>query len=280
MSEHVTSSADAPEHAVGTPGRRTDGQDADTDAPESVAADVLALDDPTLVVFDCDGVLAPLVAHADDSVLLDGVRELLGELARTSPLDVAVLSGRSLDGLVQFDFPADVLVVGSYGGERRDHVAQPLDDVETVRLAELEAIATAALETAGDGAWIERKPASVVLHVFEADDERGERALAEMAEAQPAVDGSHAHTGHMVFELMARPTDKGAAIEGLRADHRPASIVYLGDDVPDEDAFATLGSGDLGIKVGPGSTAADRRLADPAAVRDFLRALAASSASA
>ena len=61
--------------------------------------------------------------------------------------------------------------------------------------------------------------------------------------------------------------------EALRAEVGPASCVYIGDDIPDEDAFVRLGEGDLSVKVGDGDTVAERRLADPEAVRSMLGAL-------
>jgi trehalose-phosphatase len=251
------------------------------DDPREVAAAIDALEPPRLLVCDCDGVLAPLVDHADDSRLLDGVGDLLHQLATSTPwngvaddLNVAVLSGRSLAGLAQFDFAADVIVVGSYGGERRSRDPEPLTAAESQRLDDLVAAAEAACELAGEGAWVEHKPASVVLHVRTADPESGQRALDSLAEAQPAITGSTAHHGSNVLELMARPTDKGTALQNLRRDEDAATVIYIGDDVPDEDAFAVLGPDDLSIKVGPGASRAFRRLADPEAVRELLAALA------
>ncbi len=58
------------------------------------------------------------------------------------------------------------------------------------------------------------------------------------------------HEGSNVLELMTRDADKGTALDALRAEVGPASCVYIGDDVPDEDAFARLGDGDLAVKVG------------------------------
>ena len=52
------------------------------------------------------------------------------------------------------------------------------------------------------------------------------------------------------------------------------ATVYLGDDVTDEHAFAVLGEGDLGIKVGAGETAASARVDDATAVPEILATLA------
>lgn len=247
------------------------------DPPAEVADRIRSLAVPTLLVFDCDGVLAPLVDHADDSVLSDGVRDALVELSRDDrrgTLQPAILSGRSLEGLAQFDFPAGVAVVGSYGNERRGSDDVTLNPDEVERLERIDVAVIDALETAGDGAWIERKPASVVLHVREADDRSGVAALEQLADAADSVPGAVVHHGADVVELMARASDKGTAIERLRSVERPAAVVYLGDDIPDEDAFAVLGEGDLSVKVGPGETVALLRLDGPDAVVELLAELA------
>ena len=52
--------------------------------------------------------------------------------------------------------------------------------------------------------------------------------------------------------------------------------VYIGDDVSDEAAFAVVAElGGIGIKIGPGRTAARHRVADNALALDWLRAVAA-----
>ncbi len=245
----------------------------ETMSPDAVAREILALARPTLIVFDCDGVLAPLTDHADDSVLLDGVGQMLVELARIDDVTVAILSGRSLAGLDQFGFHDSIVVAGSYGGERRGLPGPRLDEVEKSLLAELDEIVTDAARAAGPGAWVERKPSSVVVHVREADPERGTAALEAALERQATLVGHEFHEGSNVLELMARPTDKGRGLDALRAEHSARAVVYLGDDVPDEDAFSRLGPGDMAVKVGPGPSIASHRLAGPEAVCEMLAAL-------
>lgn len=243
-------------------------------AVETVAHAIAAMPLPRLLVFDCDGVLAPLVDHADDSVLLDGVGELLGGLARSGDTTVAILSGRSLDGLAQFNFDDDVVVAGSYGGERRGIGTPELSDNETQLLRRLDEITVEAAAVAGDGAWVERKPTSVVVHVREADPARREEALGLARKRSAELIGHELHEGGNVVELMARPTNKGVGLDRLRAEFGASSVLYVGDDVPDEAAISRLtAAGDVGIKIGTGTTGATFRLADPAAVRSLLSTL-------
>ena len=87
--------------------------------------------------------------------------------------------------------------------------------------------------------------------------------------------GHTCHEGSNVLELMTRSADKGSALDALRTETGAAACVYVGDDVPDEEAFARLGEDDLSVKVGDGQTVASRRLADPHAVRSLLGELVA-----
>ncbi|MEL6891241.1 MAG: trehalose-phosphatase [Actinomycetota bacterium] len=245
--------------------------------PSALAATIEQLPRPRLLVFDCDGVLAPIVEHADDAVLRPGVREALARLALREETRLAVLSGRSLAGLAQFDFPSSVDVVGSYGSERRGHEGEDLDDDRAVLLAEIGKIA-AATATAADGAWVEHKPASVVLHVRGADPDAGAVALRRIRDEAERLHGVFVHEGKAVVELAVHSSDKGAAIAMLIDDHAPAAVVYLGDDEPDEAAFRIVEQGPtagIAVRVGPApTTVASRLLADTDAVLELLEFLA------
>ena len=245
----------------------------DYDDPVAIARVVAACTRPMLVGLDVDGVLAPIVAHADDATLLDGMADAVSTVAALDGVHVVVVSGRSLAGLAQFDFGDDVHVIGSHGMETLDEPMAPLTAEEQHRLTLLDGAASAAAFQAGEGAWVERKPASVVLHVRQADDAAGRVALAEVAERVEAVDGATTKAGSGVLEAFARHADKGTALVGLAARLGAATTVFVGDDVTDEDAFAHLGPGDIAIKVGDADTIAPHRLADPPAVLSWLRAL-------
>lgn len=230
---------------------------------------------PLLLGLDVDGVLAPIVDHADEARLLDGVSEAIGDIACRDGFHVAVVSGRALDDLDRFAFHHDVTVVGSHGMESRRRPAAPLDGSERARLDRLTVLAEHAARRAGEGAWVENKPASVVVHVRTADRDLAGGALDELQQAILAVEGTTSKAGSGVLELFAREASKGTAIAALRAEIRAATTVFVGDDVTDEEAFAVLGDGDIGIKVGAAPTIAQVRLADPHAVLAMLHHLAA-----
>ena len=225
-----------------------------------------------LVGFDVDGVLAPIVEHADDARLLDGTNQrLTGLAART---EVAIVSGRSLDSLERlFGFPAGLHVVGSHGLELRDAPPMELDDAERATLEQLEILGTRAVNAAGDGAWLEYKPASVVLHTRSADAARAAAAVDALTNLARSVPRAQVKEGHEVVELLARSASKGEALVALADRLGRSPLVFLGDDVTDEDAFALMADDDISVRVGPGDTAAGYRLADPDAVAAFTDAL-------
>jgi trehalose 6-phosphate phosphatase len=243
------------------------------DDPEELAGLVAASARPLLIGLDVDGVLAPLVDHANDAVLLVGTGEAVSAVAGLDRMHVAAVSGRSLDGLAQFGFGPDVDVIGSHGMEKRDRPMEPLTDDEQTRLAGLDDLAVAAVERAGSGAWIERKPASVVLHVRQADAALGRTALDSLQAGAECIDGASAKAGSNVLELFARHADKGTALIELAARLGAVTTVFVGDDITDEDAFARLSPGDIAIKVGDADTVAQYRLRDPHAVLAWLRSL-------
>lgn len=243
--------------------------------PDALAIRVARCDRPLLIGLDVDGVLAPIVERADQAALLPGVIDALVALREHAPsVIVAVVSGRSVDDLDErYGFPDEVVVVGSHGLEQRGADPISLDDREAQTLDQLEVLATAAARDAGPGAWVEHKPASVVLHVREADPEAASTVVEQLSSLAALVPGAHVKLGHQVVELMARHTSKATAVDGLRSAIGAASVMFVGDDRTDEEVFAALGPGDLAVRVGPGETLAACRLADPAAVLGWLRAL-------
>ena len=247
-------------------------------APTDVSpADLIGLVRPhlatALVAFDVDGVLAPLVDHADDSELLPGVHHALTELATRTT--VAIVSGRALESLSRlFAFPPELHVIGSHGLEVRGEDAPALDDDEQYTFDQLEIIATRGVEAAGDGAWLEYKPASVVLHTRAADAALAAPAAEAVTNLSRMIDGAQVKPGSDVVELLARTASKGDALLHLAERLGRSPVVYLGDDVTDEDAFRLMSQHDISVRVGPGDSAAAHRLSDPTGVAEFLSLLA------
>ncbi len=241
--------------------------------PGELARLVAGLDRPLLVGLDVDGVLAPIVRHPAEAVLLPGMLAAVTELAARTP--VAIVSGRSLGDLERFAFPDGLEVIGTHGLERRHAPVVPLSPEEQAAYDQLAELAAEAASRAGDGAWVETKPAGVVLHVRAAPEDSAAVAVQELRERVGAVPGAEMKAGKAVIEVLARPTSKAVAVRALRHEHGAAAVAFVGDDRTDEEVFASLGARDCSIRVGPGDTAATHRLADPEAVLAFVRELTA-----
>ncbi len=74
--------------------------------------------------------------------------------------------------------------------------------------------------------------------------------------AQAPGRGIHVRHGKMVVELAVVPTEQGRRPRRIRQRVGASAVLFIGDDVTDEDAFATLTGPDVGVKVGDGH---DRR---------------------
>ncbi len=122
------------------------------------------------------------------------------------------------------------------------------------------------------GVAIEIKPASVALHVRNADPADGKEALTKAHAASQHWDAQITE-GKAVLEFAVIQTDKGQALDILRHQEGASAAVFIGDDVTDEKAFRRLHGPDIGIKVGDGDTLAGYRIESPEDVAAALECL-------
>jgi trehalose 6-phosphate phosphatase len=233
-----------------------------------LARDRAARAEALLVGLDFDGVLAEIVARPEDATPVPGVIPVLTRLVGLDGVRVAAVSGRRRDDLAErLSPPAGVILIGEHGADAGDQELPSPAGYEDVR-AVLEKVAERY-----DGAWVEEKKTGLTIHgrALEADAairmaEDAERAL------EPLVPGRF-ERGNRIVDVRLTGSTKGAALLALRDPGEV--VVFIGDDTTDETVFAVLGSHDVGVKVGPGETAAAFRLPDPAAVVTFLEDLVA-----
>jgi trehalose 6-phosphate phosphatase len=229
-----------------------------------VAEAVAACPRPLLLATDVDGTLAPIAPRPEQARLAPDALGALLRLADLDGVEVAVVSGRSLDELVhQFALPPSLHLVGSHGAEMEHSSA--LDDAEGELLASVVATLDGIAATTPN-ARVERKPFAAALHVRNATPDDASAALAAARAAFATQRWVHVHEGHQVYEVAVRHHTKAIALAQLRARLHPAGLVFFGDDLSDETAFEALAPGEIGVKVGPGPTAATYRLATPADV--------------
>ncbi|MFT3716760.1 MAG: trehalose-phosphatase [Gordonia sp. (in: high G+C Gram-positive bacteria)] len=234
--------------------------------------------DKVVVASDYDGCVAPIQPKPEMAVPNPAALGSLNRIAGLPDTRVAMVSGRARDNLAEISGAGDPLVlIGSHGAEWAAGFSDPLTADQRDLLARIiDEFGSISERFAGTS--VEVKPASTTLHVRNATRDDADAALV-LAETGPATwPGVEVTKGKAVIELAVIETSKGHALDRLRRAFDADAVLYLGDDVTDEKAFAHLnrrdaGGRDVGIKVGSGHTVAEFRVDDcddVAAVLDFV----------
>ncbi|MFD2739491.1 trehalose-phosphatase [Sulfitobacter aestuarii] len=222
---------------------------------------------------DLDGTLAPIVDDPAAARLDPTAASLLERLIAQTSGALAIVSGRSLTQLDALLAPLRLPLAGSHGLELRRadgglFEAPELDyDMEEV-FAQMRDFAHAR------DLLLERKPGAIALH-YRTAPAAADASMALVDEIASRDDNLRALHGKMVSEVTLAGIDKGSALRSFMTlpayrDQRP---VMVGDDVTDEDGFAAAQSlGGFGLKIGPGPSCAQYRVAT---MEDFLTWLAA-----
>ncbi len=226
-----------------------------------------------LVASDYDGTLAPIVSDPGQAKPLREAVVALRTLAQLPQTHVAIISGRALRDLATLiGMPQDIHLIGSHGSEFDPDFAASLPPQATKLrdhiLAEMSEIAGQA-----DGFHVEVKPASVAFHYRNADPNDAKHAVQSLLSGAGAEEGVFTKHGKKVVELGVVSTNKGDALELVRHRAGASAVIFIGDDVTDEDAFALLTGPDLAVKVGPGQTRAPYRVDNQEQVARILARL-------
>jgi trehalose 6-phosphate phosphatase len=231
-----------------------------------------------LVCLDFDGCVAELVADAASARPIPVNAEAIERLAQVDGVTIAYVSGRPLQTLQELASPpADALLFGSHGAERWMGPESPGLELDTAQAAERREVLSTLESVAAEheGAWVEHKPAGGAIHVRPIEDEvYGEAVLDQARSALAMVDGAHIKEGKQILEAVVVQSTKGEAIEELRDWTSPEAVFFAGDDVTDEQGFAVLRAGDVGLKVGQGETKADFRVPEPSDLAEVLHRIA------
>lgn len=230
-----------------------------------------------LLALDYDGTVTPIVDEPGEAHLSPSMRLRLQSLASHPRVSLAIISGRAradLEGRVAI---ADAIYAGNHGLEIRgpgfeyfDHAALEAADALGTLAADLELRLRRI-----DGIIVENKRLTLSVHYRKVAPIHHEEVRCIVLDALKATDNPWQLTvGARVYEVRPhRHWHKGIAVNWIKAHlHHPGSLViYMGDDVTDEDAFAALDDA-VTIKVGDSAeTAADHILSSPAAVETFLQ---------
>lgn len=242
--------------------------------PESIVA---APAGEWALFLDIDGTLLEFAAHPGAVTVDQDLARLLRGLYDETAGAVALISGRTVADADSLFAPLKLCVAGQHGAERRDFAgglhlhAPPVDGLR--RAAER----LRRLVSPHPGLVLEEKGMNLALHF------RGapllEAELVPLVEQLVSELGQEfeLQAGKMVLEIKPTGKDKGTAIEEFMQEHpfRGRIPIFIGDDLTDEYGFTLVNRlGGHSIKVGPGASVAQWRLADASAVRGWLDRLA------
>ncbi|MEA9985846.1 MULTISPECIES: trehalose-phosphatase [Subtercola] len=238
----------------------------------------LASTERLLVALDFDGTLAPEVDDPQRARALPEARAAVLRLLDLPNTRVALISGRAMASLEHVaNVPDSVLLVGSHGVEFRLDSPDIHLNLDTVELEQVEVLSEVLEDVAAGLAhvWVETKPAGFALHTRLATEKDSRIAhLQALSETQAEIAGLTVREGKNVIEFSVRSATKGEALLHLKEYTKATAVLYAGDDVTDEDAFAVLRPRDFGLKSGPGKTIAEFRVHDPREVAGVLALLA------
>lgn len=200
----------------------------------------------TLLVFDYDGTLAPLVPKLHQAFMPRSTEKKLQLLRRSYRL--AILTGRDLSSLKPFfSFPPG-LMIGNHGLQGLPGHRKIQTQARHARQAWKKSLLPVCREL--QGVVLEDKSFSLSIHYRQARDKRRARLalIKAIARLQPKP---KAIPGKLLFNLtLAQAPDKGRALRHLMKHLHLKRALFVGDDRTDEDVFRIARSSILSVRVG------------------------------
>ena len=195
----------------------------------------------SLLAFDFDGTLAPIVDDPAQAAMRSSTRHLLAQTAQAYPC--AVISGRPEEDVLRLLAGVTVwYVIGNRALQPPEEIERLSRQVSAWRAALVEPFASV------PGISVEDKGVSLAIHYRHAAAH--DLARAAIGSAASALPGVRVMDGKEVVNLLpANGPNKGSALDRIRAQLKCPTTLYVGDDRTDEDVFA-LDGGMVGVHVG------------------------------
>jgi trehalose 6-phosphate phosphatase len=229
------------------------------------------LNDRTALFLDFDGTLAELAPRPDAVVVPNDLAPMLERLHQRLGGALAIITGRAQSDIDTMLRPLTLPGAFEHGAVRRTrHGLLAVDCHPDLAPA---VTAAQALAARHPGLLVERKRTAMALH-YRLAPELEELSVRTIRDAVGHAPGLQLLHGKAVIEVKSAHASKGKAITAFMAEvpFHGRTPLFLGDDVTDEAGFEAVHRlGGAGIKIGPGATQARHHMADPAAVRAWLR---------
>jgi trehalose-phosphatase len=233
-----------------------------------------------LLCLDFDGTLTAIAKDPERVFLSPRMKLIVQALGNCVNTSVAVISGRDRADLqARVDIPG-LIYAGNHGLEISGPGFIFVEPSAVSHRSALQELATGLTRRIQGipGAVVEDKGLTVSVHYRQV----APAAWEEVRQVTHSVLANASHPfllipGDKVFEIRPRVYwNKGTAVGWIKEQVRQpeALVMYIGDDVTDEDAFTVL-AGDITVKVGSSvETAAHYQLDGPGDVQRFLEWLA------
>ncbi|ROT75321.1 trehalose-6-phosphate synthase [Penaeus vannamei] len=200
------------------------------------------------LILDYDGTLAPIAPHPDLAQMPEETRRVLERLAHMPDVNVAILSGRSMQNVKAMIGIEGITYAGCHGFEilHPDGTLfmHPIPHEYEVQLEQLKKQLEE--EVCKDGAWLEQKVSGITFHYREVPEDK-QQAIMSRAHELFRANGVKVYQSPMAYETRPPVTwDNGRAaiyllrtLFGLDWCDR-VSTIFAGDDISDEDAMRAL----------------------------------------
>ena len=205
---------------------------------------------PSVLIFDLDGTLAPLVPHFADAKVSPSIADQLMNLSHLWP--IAVVTGRSVkDAQGRLGFTPHYLF-GNHGAERADQIASASlsGGLNTFRqFLKLHSVAISARKVV-----FEDKGLSLALHYRQSDNPA--ETCAWLHELMNSMRADAVITdGHKVINILQlQAPDKGDALKIIMQESGAVSALVVGDDANDETAFIAAPEHAVTVRIGSTTT--------------------------
>jgi trehalose-phosphatase len=239
---------------------------------------------------DYDGTLTPIVSDPASAFLHDDMRDVLCELVDLYPVSIVTGRGRPvISDFLGSDLLPKVSLAASHGFDihlKNGEFLHVSDHAHQAQFMRFKCELARALSRFPAGCALEENKYSVTVHYRHteaADHPAVERCLDELLMGFP---GLVKRGGKMVFEArLDIEWNKGKAVEWILSktcarDPNDCLVVYIGDDMTDEDAFAAIKHYTSHVSVIVSAdenigrpTAAEYRMRDQSDVMKFLKNL-------
>jgi trehalose 6-phosphate phosphatase len=204
-----------------------------------------------LILFDYDGTLTPIVEEPELAVLSDKSRKVVKALAGKRKFIVGIISGRAISDIKSKVNIDNIIYAGNHGLEIEGPGFAFIHPLTDEIKSNLKLINIVLNKTVGSikGSIVEDKGITLSVHYRQVEDTDKEKEVKNVFDRVIGIARKlgkvNTTSGKKVYEV--RPPvqwHKGKAIELIMKDYEKTRykpiIIYMGDDLTDEDAFQSL----------------------------------------